>query len=263
MSHLPGFWSVCSTVITRTCLAHYLSRFPRSGPAKEFCHPPRRYRDRAGYPLCSGSSSSWPTGRRHINRRRFPKIETPPSDVMHATTLLPPSTLSEHDPFDERRGAIYLPDGLAAKLLSVCDAAAGLEPSEPNSQIHSDLDDLWSSILASPASPIDSSNTKAEEAIQRFAERYGLVHCFPSGNLSWLDKTGNTKPASADLYKDLLEAAFGKQSGGSVYEREYRDNTLKIAISYPNVSSFLRIWALTFSGFASRQHRSLRAVDLC
>ena len=186
-----------------------------------------------------------------------------PSDAPHAMTLLPPSTPSKHEPFGERRGAIYLPDGLAAKLLSVCDAAAELEPSESNSQIHADLDDLWSSILASPAGPIDSSNSKAEEAIRRFAERYGLVHCFSGANLSWLDKTGNAKPASADRYKDLLEAAFGKQSGGSAHEREYRDNTPQIEISYPNVSSFLHIWALTFDGFASRHYRSLRVLDLC
>lgn len=173
---------------------------------------------------------------------------------------LPPSTPSKNDPFGERRGAIYLPDGLAAKLLSVCDAAAGLEPSEPDSQIHSDLDDLWSTILASPVSPIDSS--KAEEAIQRFADRHGLAHCLSGASLSWLNNTGSTEPASADLYKDLLEAAFGKPSGRSAYESECCDNTPQTRFSYPNVSSFLHIWALTADGFASRHCRSLRVVDL-
>ena len=148
-------------------------------------------------------------------------------------SLLLPSTDSEHDSFDERRSAIYLPDGLAVKLLSVCDAATGLESSEPNSPIHSDLDDLWSRILASSVSPVDSF--RAEEAIRHFAERYGLVHCLSGASMSWLNKVGNRKVArSGDLYKDLLEAAFGNPSGGVAYEREYR---AQMELSFLNVSS--------------------------
>jgi len=153
-------------------------------------------------------------------------------------SLLLPSTHSEHDSSDERRSAIYIPDGLAAKLLNVCDATAEMELSESNSPIHSDLDDLWSNILASSVSSVDS--LRAEEVIRRFAERYGLVHCLSGSNLSWLNEVGNLETPSEDLYKDLLEAAFGNPSGGTAYENEEPDDTPKIEVSFLNVSlSFL------------------------
>lgn len=148
-----------------------------------------------------------------------------------------PSTHSEQDSFDERRGAIYLPDGLAAKLLNVCDAAAGLESSEPSSLIDFDLDDMWSSVLASSVSSTGSFG--AEEVIQHFAERYGLVHCLSSANLSWLNKARNLGVPSEDLYKDLLDAAFGTPSSGTAYEREDHDNNPQMGLSFLNVSSSL------------------------
>ena len=144
-----------------------------------------------------------------------------------------------HSGYDERRSAIYLPDGLAAKLLNVCDAAAGLELSEPGSSIHADLDDLWSSVLASSVSSVDPF--RAEEVIRRFAEQYGLVHCLSSTDLSWLNKVGDLEAPSEDLYKDLLDAAFGNPSGGTAYEKEDRDDTSQIEFSFLNVSSFLHI----------------------
>ena len=151
-------------------------------------------------------------------------------------SLLLSPTRFENDPSDERRGAIYLPDALAAKLLNVCDAAAGLESSEPNSPIHSDLDDLWSGILTSSVGSVDSF--RGEEIIRGFAERYGLDHCLSSSDLSWLNKVGDLETPSKDLYKDILEAAFGTASGGTTYETEDRDYT-PIGFSYCNVSSLL------------------------
>jgi hypothetical protein len=159
------------------------------------------------------------------------------SDAAHAMSLFLSSTCSEHDSFDERRSAIYLPDGLAAKLLNVCDAAAESKLSGPGSPIHSDLDDLWSSVLASSVSSVDSF--RAEEDIRRFAERYGLVHCLSSANLSWLSKVGNLEAPSEDLYKDLLDAAFGNSSDETAYEEEDDDDTPQIGHSFLNVSPYL------------------------
>ena len=163
-----------------------------------------------------------------------------PSDATCAMSLLLPSTHSERDSFDQRRSAIYLPNGLAAKLLSVCGAAVGLESSEPNSSIHSDLDDLWSSILASSVDSVGSSGV--EEVIQRFAEQYGLVHCLFGSNLNGLSEIGEFKKSSEDLHKDLLDAAFGNPSGGTAYKNEGQglNNTPRIEFSFQNVSSFLR-----------------------
>ena len=159
-------------------------------------------------------------------------------DATHAMSLLPPSTHSGHGTVDGRRGAIYLQDCLAAGLLNVCDAAAGLESSEPDSPIHSDLDDLWSSVLASSVSSVDSF--RAEEVVRRFVERYGLVHCLSSANLGWLNEVENLDTPSEDLYKDLLDAAFGNPSGGTAFENNDRDNTPQMGISFLNVSFFLR-----------------------
>jgi len=150
-----------------------------------------------------------------------------------------PSTHSEHDSSDGRRSAIYLPDGLAAKLLSVCDATAEMELSEPNSPIHSDLDDLWSNILASSVSSVGSF--RAEEVIRCFAERYGLVHCLSGSNPSWLNEVRNLETPSEDMYKDLLEAAFGNPSSETAYKNEETDDTPQIEVSSLNVSSPLRI----------------------
>jgi len=156
-------------------------------------------------------------------------------DATHAMSLLPLSTHSGHGTVDGRRSAIYLPDCLAAELLNVCDAA---ESSEPDSPIHSDLDDLWSSVLASSVSSVDSF--RAEEVVRSFAEQYGLVHCLSSANLSWLNEVENLGAPSEDLYKDLLNAAFGNPSGGTAFESNDRDNTPQIGISFLNVSFSLR-----------------------
>jgi len=153
-------------------------------------------------------------------------------------SFVPPSTHSEHGTVDERRSAIYLPDHLAAELLNVCDATAGLEPSEPGSPIHSDLDELWSGVLASSVSSVDSF--RAQEVVRRFAERYGLVHCLSSANLSWLNEVENLEAPSEDLYKDLLDAAFGSPSGGTAFDSNDRDNTPQIGHSFLDVSFFLR-----------------------
>ena len=151
-------------------------------------------------------------------------------------SLLLPSTRSENGSPDERRSAIYLSDGLAVKLLCVCDATAGMESSEPSSLIHSDLDDLWSNILASSSSSVDSP--EAEEVIRRFAERYGLVPCLEGSNLNLLDAVENIETPSEDLYKELLEAAFGSSSCRTSFENEYRNTALRIGAPFFNVSSF-------------------------
>lgn len=157
-------------------------------------------------------------------------------------SFFPPSTHSEDGPpneNNERRSAICIPDGLATKLLSVCDVTAGMESSEPGSPICSDFDDLWSSILASSVSSVGSSGT--EEVIQRFAERYGLVPYLSGSNLNWLNEVENLETPSEDLYKDLLEAAFGEPSGGAASESEDRDTTPQVGVSFLNVSSFFPI----------------------
>ncbi|KAF9646187.1 hypothetical protein BDM02DRAFT_3130551 [Thelephora ganbajun] len=141
-----------------------------------------------------------------------------------------PSAHSEHESHDGRRSAIHLPDGLAAKLLSICDATARVELSEPNSPIHSDLDDLWSNILTS-----SMDSFRAEEAIRRFAERYGLVHCLSGSNLNWLNEVGNLETPSEGLYKDLLEAAFGDPSGGTAFENEDHDASSQLELSFLNI----------------------------
>lgn len=165
-------------------------------------------------------------------------------------SLLPPYTRSEHGSPDERRSAIYLSDGLAVKLLSVCDATAEMESSEPSSPIHSDLDDLWSKTLASSISSVDSF--EAEEVVRRFAERYGLVSCLSGSNLDWLNDLENIEASSEDLYKDLLEAAFGNPSRGTPFENEDRDTTPRIGVSFLDVSSFLYIRAPMREVSASR-----------
>ena len=154
-------------------------------------------------------------------------------------SLLPSSTHFERDSPDERRSAIYLPDGLAAKLMSVCDATAEIELSEPNSPIHSDLDDLWSNILASSVS--SAGPFGAEEAVRRFAGQYGLVRCLSGSNMNWLGEVENFETPSEELYKDLLEAAFGTPSGGTAFENDGRDATPQVGVSLPNVSSFLHL----------------------
>jgi len=167
------------------------------------------------------------------------------SDVItNAMTLLPPPTRSEHDSPDERRSAVYLPDCLATKILSVSDATAEMELSEPNSPIHSVLDDLWSNILASS---VDSAGScGAEGVIRRFAERYGLVHCLSRSSLDWLSQVENLETPSEDLYKDLLEAAFGNPSGGTAYENGDHDTTPQLGVSFFNVCSFLHIQSTSF-----------------
>jgi len=145
-----------------------------------------------------------------------------------------PSARSEHGSTDGRRSAIYLPDGLAAKLLSVCDVTAGMEPPEPGSPIHHDLDDLWSEILASSAGSVDSSG--AEEVLRRFAERYGLVPCLSGPNLNWIHGVETLETPPGDLYKDLLEAAFGNTSGGTAFENEDQDTAPQTGVSFLRVS---------------------------
>lgn len=149
-------------------------------------------------------------------------------------SFLHSSTHSDHDPHDEKRSAVYIPDSLASKLLSVCDAAAGLESSEPNSPIQSDLEDLWSNILASSVSSVDSF--KVEEDIQRLAERYGLAQCLSGQNLrSWLSEVENLETPTEDLYRDILEAAFGNTSGGTAFKNgDY--NTFQLDDLFNNVS---------------------------
>jgi hypothetical protein len=147
-------------------------------------------------------------------------------------SFLPLFTHSERDSHDGRRGAIYIPDGLATQLLCVCDAAVGLESSEPDSPIHSDLEDLWSNIRASSFSSVDSF--QAEEDVRRFAERYGLVHCLSS--LSWLGEVERLKKSSEEMYKELLEAAFGSSSGGTALENGGCNDASQIEDLYINVS---------------------------
>lgn len=144
-----------------------------------------------------------------------------------------PPAHSERDPDNERRVAIYLPDGLATKLLCVCDAAAELESSEPNSTIHSDLEDLWSNVRASSVSAVDLF--RAEEDVQRFVERYGLVHCLSCSDLSWLG-VGMVKTPSEGLYEDILEAAFGNSSGRAAFENVDRNISSEIEDLFLNVS---------------------------
>jgi len=155
------------------------------------------------------------------------------SNAVHAMSHLP-SARSEHDSPDGRRSAIYLPDGLAAKLLSVCDVTAGIESSEPGSPIDHDLDDLWSGILASS---VDSLG--AEEVIRRFVERYGPVPCLSGSDLKWLHEVDTLETPPEDLYKGLLEAAFGNPSGGTAFENEVQDTAPKTGVSFLNVSSLL------------------------
>ena len=181
-----------------------------------------------GRPLCDGPSRT--TSREDISRLTNAIVDHP-GDAVHPMSFLHPSAHSERDVDDGRRGAIYLPDGLATKLLCVCDAAAGLQSSEPDSPIHSDLEDLWSNVRASSVSPVDS--VRAEEDIRRFAERYGLDHCLSHSNLSWLDEV---KTSSEDLYKDLLEAAFGNPSGGAAYKYGGSEGSSQIEESFLNVS---------------------------
>ena len=152
-----------------------------------------------------------------------------PSDAAHAMSFIHPSAHSDRDLCDERRSAIYLPDGLATKLLCVCDAAAVLESSEPNSPIHSDLEDLWSNVRASSVSSVDS--VRAEEDIRRFAQRYGLGHCHSCSSLNLLGET-----PSEILYKDLLEAAFGNPSGRTAFENGGHSNSFQIEELFINVS---------------------------
>jgi hypothetical protein len=153
-------------------------------------------------------------------------------------SFLHPSVHSENDPHDGRRVAIYLPDGLALKLLCVCDAAAGLEFSEPDSPVHSDLEDLWSSVSASPVGSVDL--VRAEEELREFAERYGLAHCLEASNLSWLTEDGDLREApSEELYKELLEAAFGKSSGGTAFENVGWDTSSQSEDLFLNVSPFM------------------------
>ena len=152
-------------------------------------------------------------------------------------SFLHTSAHSEHDYRDERRGAIYLPDGLALKLLCVCDAATGLELSEPDSQIHSDLEDLWSSILASSVGSVGSGG--AEEDLQKFAERYGLAHCLEGSNVGRLTEVGDFEAPSEDLYKEILEAAFGNPSGGAAFENGGYDASSQTEDLFLNVSQFV------------------------
>lgn len=144
-----------------------------------------------------------------------------------------PSSRSENDSPHGRRSAIYLPDGLATKLLNVCDVSAEMESSEPSSPIHQDLDDLLSDILASSASSVDSLG--AEEAIRRFAERYGLVPCLSGSNMNRLHEAEALGTPSEDLYKGLLEAAFGNRSGVT-FENEEKDTAPQGGVSLLSVS---------------------------
>lgn len=170
-------------------------------------------------------------------------------------SLLPPSTHSEHGSPNERRSAIYLSDGLAVKLLSVSDATAEIESTEPDSPIHSDLDDLWSDILASSVSSVDSF--EAEEVVRRFAERYGLASYLSDSNLNWLNEVENIETSSEDLYKDLLEAAFGNPSHGVVFENEDHDTTPQMGVSFLNVSPFFHIVKFSHRGSITRPYREL------
>lgn len=154
---------------------------------------------------------------------------------MYATSFFHHSTRSERDFHDKRRGAIYLPDRLATKLLRVCDAAVDIELSEPHSRIHSDLEDLWSNIRASSLGSVDSF--RAEEDVRRFAERYGLVHCLSCSNLGWLGDVGKlNKTPPENLYEEILEAAFGIQNGGTAFENGGQNNYSHIQDLFINVS---------------------------
>lgn len=152
-------------------------------------------------------------------------------------SLLHPSTHSEPNSHDERRGAIYLPDGLAVKLLCVCDAAVGLEISDPDSPIHSDLEDLWSNIITSSASSAGSA--RAEADVRHFTERYGLAHCLEGYNAGWFGEVGNLEKPSEDLYKELLEAAFGNQNSEAAYDDGGHDASSQIEDLFLNVSLFV------------------------
>jgi len=163
---------------------------------------------------------------------QVPKHPDNCGDTTH--TMAAPSAHSEQGSSAGRRSAIYLPDGLAAKLLSVCDVTAGVESSEPDSPIHHDLDDLWSGILASP---VDSVG--AEEVIRRFVERYGLVPCLSGSDLSWLHEVETLETPPEDLYKGLLEAAFGNPSGGTTFENAVQDTAPQMGVSFLNVSFLL------------------------
>lgn len=145
-----------------------------------------------------------------------------------------PSARSEHGFPDGRRSAIYLPDGLAAKLLSVCDVTAGIESSEPGSPIDHDLEDLWSGILASS---VDSHGV--EEVIRSFVERYGPVPYLSGSDLNWFHEAETPETPPEDLYKALLEAAFGNPSGGTAFENEVQDTAPQTGVSFLNVSSLL------------------------
>ena len=70
-----------------------------------------------------------------------------------------------------------------------------------------------------------------------------MVHYFSGSDLNWLSEVGNLETPSEDLYKDLLEAAFGNPSGGAAYEIEEPHDALQIEHSFLNVSSLLHIWA--------------------
>lgn len=157
-----------------------------------------------------------------------------PSDAAPAMSFIRHSAHSDRDPHDERRSAVYLPNALATKLLCVCDAAAGLGLSEPNSPIDSDLEDLWSNIRASSVIPVDSC--RAEEDIRRFAERYGLEYCLSCSNLSWLGEDGKLKTPSENVYEELLEAAFGNTSGRTAFENGGPNNSSQIEDLIFNVS---------------------------
>lgn len=152
-------------------------------------------------------------------------------------SLLHPSTHSEPDSHDERRGAIYLPDGLAVKLLCVCDAAVGLEISDPDSPIHSDLEDLWSNVIASPASSLDP--VRAEADVRHFAEQYGLAHCLEGCSVGRLCEAGKLENPPEDLYKELLEAAFGNPNNEAAFENGGHDASSQIEDIFLNVSLFM------------------------
>ena len=156
-------------------------------------------------------------------------------------SLLPPAR-SERDSSDGRRSAIYLPDSLATKLLSACDVAAGMESSEPGSSFHSDLDDLWSNITRSSVSSVDSF--RAEQVTQRFVERYGLVPC---------PKNSNLDTPCEELYKDILEAAFGDSGGGTAPENEDHSVIPQIEVLFLEVS---------LSSLSDARARKLRVMAL-
>lgn len=144
------------------------------------------------------------------------------------------STPSEYHFHDGRRDGIYLPDGLAAKLFSVCDAITELE-FQQNSRIHTDLEDLLSNILTPSASPVDWF--RAEEDIRLFAKEHCLVQCLENSSQVSFGEACDLEKYPEDLYDDILEAAFGSVSGRPALECEGHSSCSQLNHLLFNVST--------------------------